>query len=124
MDSLISIARKAGYLEAGDEAVGSAVRARRAKLIMVASDSAANTFSRALNLSRKWGVPMIKLPQDKFETGAAIGRGSCALLALTDKGLAVSLLKKLPGEDCQRALLSLTTKTKKRAKGEQGGCII
>ena len=72
---LLGIARKAGRVEVGEEPVGASARARQARLILVASDAADNSARRAL--------------------GGTVGRASCAMLALTDVGLAAALLARL-----------------------------
>ena len=44
---LLGLARKAGRLEAGEEPVGAACRARQARVILLAEDAAPNTVRRA-----------------------------------------------------------------------------
>lgn len=99
---LLGLARKAGRLEAGEEPVNAACRARQAKLILVAGDAAANTFRRAAHFGQAGNVLWLPLPHSKQELGSALGRSSCAMAALTDVGLAAALVKKLAGLDPER----------------------
>ena len=76
MDSalhLLGIARKAGRAEVGEEPAGAACRAGQ--------------------------VPWLKTPWDKGTLGGAVGRTACAMLALTDAGLAAALVEKLAQAD-------------------------
>ena len=102
MDSvlhLIGIARKAGRLEIGEEPVGAAARARQARLILVAADAAENSARRAAHFAEAGKTCVLRLPYPKSVLGGMVGRASCAMLALTDVGLASALAGKLAGAD-------------------------
>ena len=92
---LLGLARKAGKLELGEEPVGAACRGRRARLVLLAADAAENTADKAARLSQTADAPCVRAPAGKEELGAALGRRSCAVLALTDEGFAKALLEKL-----------------------------
>ena len=92
---LLGLARKAGKLEVGDEPVGASCRARRAKLLLISADAAPNTFRRVRHFGEAGNVLWLTLPCTKAELGGVFGRGSCAMVALTDSGFAASLSKKL-----------------------------
>ena len=92
---LLGLARKAARLEIGEEPVGAVCRARQAKLVLIASDAAPNTFRRAAHFGEAGNVLWLALPQTKDELGFALGRGSVAMLALTDIGFASTIVKKL-----------------------------
>ena len=99
---LLGIAQKAGRLEVGEEPVGAAARARQARVILLACDAAANTARRAGHFGEAGNVLWLTVPYTKSELGGAVGRASCAMLALTDAGLAASLVKKLAAADPER----------------------
>ncbi len=99
---LLGVARKAGRVEAGEEPVGAACRARRARLILLAEDAAPNTRRRAAHFARTGSVPFLEAPFSKAEIGALLGRSSCAMLALTDPGFAAAALEKLAVRDPER----------------------
>ena len=96
---MLGLARKAGRLEIGEEPVGAVCRARRAKVILLDSDAASNTYRRAAHFGEAGNVLWLGLPFSKTELGLALGRGSCAMLALTDAGFAASLVQKLSARD-------------------------
>ena len=96
---LLGLARKAGRLELGEEPVGAACRARQAKLLLLAADAAPNTRRRAAHFGEAGGVLWLELPFTKEELGFQLGRGSCAMLALTDAGFAASVADKLAARD-------------------------
>lgn len=97
--SLLGIARKAGRLEVGEEPVGAACRAKTARLVLLAADSADNTVRRATHFSEAGKVPWLKTPYTKAQLGLALGRATCAMLAVTDPGLAASLAERLAQAD-------------------------
>ena len=106
MDSalrLLGIARKAGRVEVGEEPAGAACRARQAKLLLVAADAADNSARRAAHFAEAGKVPWLRAPWDKGTMGGAVGRSACAMLALTDAGLAAALAEKLAQADPEAA---------------------
>ena len=92
---LLGLAKKAGRLEIGEEPVGAACRARHARLVLLAADSAPNTRRRAAHFGEAGSVLWLETPFSKAELGAILGRTSCAILALTDAGFAAAVAEKL-----------------------------
>ena len=76
---LLSLAKKGGNIQLGEENTGSACRAGRAALILVASDAAENAFHRARTFSHAGKTTFIRVPYTKEELGGACGRGVRAL---------------------------------------------
>ena len=99
---LIGLARKGGRIEVGEEPVGAAARAHKARLVVLASDAADNTLRRASHFALSAGVPVLQSPYTKEELGLSVGRSSCAMLALTDHGLAAAFTRKLAAADPER----------------------
>ena len=99
---MVSIAKKAGRLEVGEEPVGAAARAKQAKIILLAADAADNSSRRAAHFAEQGNVPWIQTPFTKEELGGAVGRASCAMLAVTDVGLACAVASKLSAQDPER----------------------
>ena len=100
--NLIGLAKKAGKLEVGEEPVGAAARSKHARLILIASDAADNTRRRALHFGEAGECICLEIPPTKEDLGRALGRTSCALLALTDIGFAEAIVKKLAALDPER----------------------
>ena len=114
--NLLGLARKAGRIEVGEEPVGAACRARKARLLLLACDAADNTARRAEHFAQAGNTVCVRTPFSKEELGSALGRGSCAMSALTDAGMAASFLNKLAAADPERyreAAAALDTKAKK-----------
>ena len=102
MDSvlhLLGIARKGGRVAVGEEPVGACCRERKAQLVLLASDAAANTVRRAAHFGEAGKVLWLTTPYDKGELGLAVGRTSCAMVAVTDAGLAAALVAGLAKRD-------------------------
>ena len=90
--------KKRDYVTAVN-AVGAAARARKARLVVLAADAADNTLRRAAHFAQAGSAPAVQTPYTKGELGLAVGRSSCAMLALTDHGLAASFARKLAEAD-------------------------
>ena len=99
LTGLIGLCRKAGKVEVGEEPVSIAARTHKARLILFAADAADNTRRRGDSLAQTGNCPALTLPLTKAELGGAVGRESCAVLALTDVGLAAAVTKKLTALD-------------------------
>lgn len=99
LTGLIGLSRKAGKVEVGEESVSAAAKAHKARIILLASDAGEHTRRRGELLGEQGNCPALPLPLTKAELGGALGRGSCAILALTDVGMAASLVKKLEAMD-------------------------
>ena len=97
--NLIGLAKKAGKLELGEEPAGAAARAKHARLLLLASDAADNTRRRALHFGEAGECICLEIPAAKAELGRALGRTSCAVLSVTDTGLACAIAGKLAEED-------------------------
>lgn len=116
----LSLARKAGLAELGEEPVGAAARAGSAKLVLVAEDASEHTWRRAKSFVSGTDQQCIRIPYTKDEMGFAIGRTALAVAALTDVGIAVSLVEAL--EQPQRyeqvlpELKKMAERSRQRAK--------
>ena len=108
----LSLARKAGKAELGEEPVGAAARALHAHLIVVAGDASDHTWRRAKSFVAGTDQQCVKVPYTKDELGEAVGRSSLALAAVTDPAMALAFLKALdtPGK-YKDAIESLENRT-------------
>ena len=115
----LALARKAGFAELGEEPVGMAAREGHARLLLVASDASDHTWRRAKSFVAGTRQQLIRLPNTKDEMGLAIGRTSLAIAAITDAGLALSLVKTLDANkhaDVLAVLEEMARKAKQRQK--------
>ena len=104
--NLLGIALRGGNLAVGEEPVREACKTRRAALVLTAADAAQNSADRCRRWAEEGGVPWIQVPWDKETLGNALGRNLCAVAALTDRGLTVSLMEKLrPADRGPRSVL-------------------
>ena len=110
----MSLARRGGRIELGEEPCGAAARAGHAKLIVVASDASPHTWRRAKSYTAGTDQQCMKIPFSKDEMGEAIGRSSLAMAAFTDPALALAFVKALEmREEYQEVLENLELKTKR-----------
>lgn len=87
--TLLGLALRAGKLAVGEEPVREALAGGKARMVLLARDASPRTHRK---LQPKLGeVPLEILAATKETLGQALGRASCALCAVTDKGFAQSL---------------------------------
>ena len=99
--SMLGLALKAGRVEVGEEPVGAAARAKKARVIFVAQDAAPSSMRRAQSFARTGSTLCVTLPAGKDTLGRSLGRTSVAMCAVTDIGFAESLVKKLAALDSE-----------------------
>ena len=110
----LSLARKGGLAELGEEPVGAAARAGKAYLILVAEDASDHTWRRAQSYAAGTDQQCVRIPASKDRMGQAIGRQALSIAAITDPSLALALLNALPEpEKYGKAAAVLTEKVKK-----------
>ena len=116
----LSLARKAGKAELGEEPVGAAARAGKAYLIVVAQDASDHTWRRAKSFAAGTEQQTLRLRQTKDELGRSIGRESLAIAAITDAALALAMVKALePSEATAQVIAVLEAKAARLAKRAQ-----
>ena len=114
----LSLARKAGYAERGEEPVGAITRTGKGYLVVVAGDASDHTWRRAKSFVAGTEQQCVRLKCTKEELGFVVGRTSLAIAAITDAPLALALVKSL-GEperykDAMAVLEDKVQKLKKR----------
>ncbi len=92
--STISIAAKARKVSSGEFMTETAVKSGTAQLVIVAEDASDNTKKKFNNMCEFYKVP-IRIFGMKDELGHFIGKEFRASLAITDKGLAQAIIKKM-----------------------------
>lgn len=117
--NLLSLSRKAGLCELGEEPVGVAARALHAHLIIVARDASDHTWRRAKSFVAGTSQQAIRLPHTKDELGLAVGRTSLAIAAFTDVSLSLAFLKALPEQEKHADILEALQEQEKRQKQRQ-----
>ena len=117
--SLLGLAHKAGKVEIGEEPVGSAARAKKARVIFVAEDAAPSTKRRAKSFAETGSCILLPFEASKDDMGRVLGRTSCAMCAVTEIGFACAIVKKLAAvepEKYQAAADALEIKAKRAAE--------
>ncbi len=88
----ISLAKRAGKISGGEEAVKESIRNGSAALVIMAEDLGSSTKKSLTNSCSYYNVKYIFLGT-KEELGRAIGKGFAAAIAICDKGFAESIEK-------------------------------
>ncbi|MBQ1248854.1 MAG: ribosomal L7Ae/L30e/S12e/Gadd45 family protein [Selenomonadales bacterium] len=94
MLSLLGLAQKAGQLASGDFGAEKAIRAGKAKMILMAEDCADETKKKYRELAEEYEVDCVEAVT-KIELGAAIGREFRAVVVILDDGFKKGIQKKL-----------------------------
>ena len=102
MLSMLGLAKKAGRVEIGEEPVGAAARAKKARVILVAQDAGPSSQRRAFSFAETGACLCLTVPADKDALGRALGRTSVAMCAVTEIGFAGAVVKKLAAMDPER----------------------
>ena len=89
---LVGIATKARKVVSGEFMTESAVKSGDAMLVIIASDASDNTKKKFSNMCEFYEVPMV-VYGNKDTLGHFIGTQMRANIAITDEGIANSILK-------------------------------
>lgn len=117
--SLLALARKGGIAELGEEPVGGAARGGKAYVILVARDASDHTWRRAKSFAAGTEQQCVRLPWTKDQLGAAIGRDTLAIAAITDVQMALALVAALPQEESNKPALEVLTAKAAKARQRQ-----
>ena len=117
--NLLSLARKAGFAELGEEPVGAAARALHAHLIIVASDASDHTWRRAKSFAAGTDQQTLRLNCTKDQLGLATGRQELAIAAITDPQLALALVNALGEPEKYKQALEVLEQKAAKAKKRQ-----
>ena len=117
--NLLALARKAGLAELGEEPVGAITRALKGHLVLVAKDASDHTWRRAKSFVAGTDQQCVRLPYTKEEVGFAIGRQELAIAAITDAGMALSVVESLGQPERHKEVIEVLSAKKKRAQQRQ-----
>lgn len=92
--SMLGISRRAGRLSVGTEAVQTAIRSRKAKLVVIAADISAKSEKELRFSAEKAGIPVLRIQQDLFTLSHAIGIRA-GIVSVDDEGLAQAVQSRL-----------------------------
>ena len=95
--SMLGLALRGGRLAVGDEPAALAARAGECRLLRTASDAGGSVMRHAEHLAEAGHCLWLTIPFSKAELGGALGRGTAAVAAVTDLGLAAAVVSGLSG---------------------------
>lgn len=99
---LLGLMRRAGAIAIGMDNTSDAVRAGKARLLLLSRDAADHARRKAENLSNGRSVLTVELPYSREELADSLGVSGCAAAAVTDLGFANALMKELAARDPAR----------------------
>ena len=95
----IGLARRGGNIEIGEQRAKALVKAGKARLMIVASDTSPGAKRRAEGYVYGYDTPLITVPYTKEMISQTVGIPGCSMAAFGDAGLALSFVKALAAED-------------------------
>lgn len=99
---LLGLMRRAGAIEIGVDNASDALRAGRAKILLVSCDAADNARRKLEHLSVGRRALTIPLSYTREELADCLGVSGCSAAAVTDIGFANALMKELAAADPKR----------------------
>ncbi len=90
----LGLAKRAGHLVSGEFMTESMVKSGKAALVIIAGDVSENTRKKFKNMCEYYEVPLYEYA-DKESLGHSLGKEYRASLAVTDKGMAKTVVKKM-----------------------------
>ena len=115
----LSIARKGGMAELGEEPVGAVAREGKAHVILVAGDASDHTWRRAKSYAAGTEQQCVRMEATKDEMGLMVGRTSLAIAAVTDARLALALVTALDEPETNKQTLEVLTAKAEKARKRQ-----
>lgn len=100
ISGMLGLARRAGKITFGYDAVFKDITAGKAKTVFLSSDAAERTAEKIKKACADFEIPAVVLPLEKKALGWAIGKDETAVLAVLDKSFS-SKLKELAGADME-----------------------
>jgi len=95
---LLGLARRAGAVAPGTEAVRRAIREGEAHLILMAGDASSVQMDKIRTTLHEKPIPQVILG-DRNTLGAAVGLATLSAVAVTNRSLAYQLIAELDGSD-------------------------
>ena len=112
----LSLARKGGMIELGEEPVNAITRTGKGYLVVVAGDASDHTWRRAKSFVAGTEQQCIRLPFTKEEVGFVVGRTSLAIAAFSDAALALAFVKALPEPEKYKAAAEVLEEKAKKLR--------
>ena len=112
---LLGLMRKASAIEIGVDNASDALRAGRAKLLLVSCDAADNARRKLAHLSVGRRALTIPLSYTREELADCLGVSGCSAAAVTDVGFANALMKELAARDPEK-YQSIAQETERRCE--------
>ena len=106
--SMLGLAEKAGCMVSGEFSTEKAVKGGKAHLVILASDASGNTRKHFSDMCAYRNIRLC-IYGDKEKLGHAVGKGMRSSLAVTDRGLADSIRKRIEELEVGREDAELST---------------
>lgn len=90
--SLLGIGMKAGYLKAGEMGCEIAIKKRKCKLLIIASDASENTKKKFIKLTKRYGIRYV-IYGNKEALGSSIGKELISIVAVCDNNFSKALIE-------------------------------
>jgi len=89
--SLLGLANRARKVISGEELSIKEVRSNKARLVLLSADASQNTTKKVTDKCKSYNIPL-KMVENRFLLGQAIGKEARVVVAVLDEGFAKKLL--------------------------------
>lgn len=89
--SILGLANRARKIISGEELSIKEIQRGKAKLVLLSADASANTTKKITDKCKSYQVPL-KLVDNRYTLGTAIGKDARVVVAVLDEGFAKKLL--------------------------------
>lgn len=115
---ILGLARRAGYIAAGEDAVILSIMGKSARLALLSNDLGQTARKKIIAAAGRCNIPCLTISADMAELGYAIGRGKTGAAAVEDIGLAASFAESMrgEGEEFEKTADALSEKAKRLKK--------
>jgi ribosomal protein L7Ae-like RNA K-turn-binding protein len=93
LTGMIGLARRAGKLNYGFDAVVKDIEAHKTKAVLLSNDASPRTAGKTKEECERFRARIVVLPVSKALLGGAIGKGDIAVIAISDKSFADRILE-------------------------------
>lgn len=93
---LLGLARRAGHLVIGTQAVREAASRGQLALVIVAEDATENARRRLDSVVREQGIAVVRL-EERESLGRAVGRGNVVVVGVRDRGFGARIVETAGG---------------------------
>ena len=89
----LGLCMRSGNVVSGEFACEKAIRAQKARLVLLAADASENTRKKFMDLTKQYQVEVMIIIETKQSLGDALGKAQRSVAAVMDEGFSKKLME-------------------------------